>query len=95
MKQYGKTLLTIILGNVLLAFAICAFVVPNDFMMGGANGIALAVQHWIPLRLSVITGAVNVIFFLLGWAALGWKFAATSLVSTMIYPVIMAVFEEM
>ena len=60
-----------------------------------ATGISLTIQNWIPLRLSLISGAVNVLLFLLGWAVMGWKFAATSLVSTMIYPVIMAIFEEM
>ena len=95
MKHYVKTLLTIFVGNTLLAFGICAFVVPCDFMLGGANGIALIIQNWLPLRLSVISGVVNVFFFLWGWFVLGWKFAATSLISTIIYSPIMAVLEEL
>ena len=75
MKQNLKFILSVIAGNAMLAFAICAFVVPNGFMMGGSTGIALTVQHWIPLRLSVISGTVNVLLFLLGWAMMGWKFA--------------------
>jgi len=38
---------------------------------------------------------VNVALFLLGWACLGWKFAATSLLSTIVYPIILAFFEEL
>lgn len=95
MKEKIKFFLSIILGNALLAFAICAFVVPNDIMLGGSNGIALAIQQFIPIRLSIIAAAVNVLLFLLGLIFMGWKFAATSLLSTIIYPLILAVFESL
>ena len=93
MKQSLKVLLTIILGNAMLAFSICAFVIPYDIMLGGSNGIALAIQHFVPVRLSVISACVNVSLFFLGLGFLGWKFAATSLASTIIYPLVLAVFE--
>ena len=60
MKQNLKFILSVIVGNALLAFSICAFVVPNDIMLGGSNGIAFAIQHFIPLRLSVISAVLNV-----------------------------------
>ena len=94
-QEQGKMLLYTFIGNIMLAFAICAFVVPQDFMMGGASGIALAVHNWIPVRLSVLSAVINGALFCLGWAFLGWQFAARSLVSTVIYPLIMAVFEEL
>ena len=93
MKQSLKVLLTIILGNAMLAFSICAFVIPYDIMLGGSNGIALAIQHFVPVRLSVISACVNVSLFFLGLIFLGWKFAATSLASTIIYPLVLAIFE--
>ena len=93
MKQSLKVLLTIILGNAMLAFAICAFVIPYDIMLGGSNGIALAIQHFVPVRLSVISACVNVSLFFLGLVFLGWKFAATSLASTIVYPLVLAIFE--
>ena len=93
MKQSLKVLLTIILGNAMLAFSICAFVIPYDIMLGGSNGIALAIQHFVPVRLSVISACVNVSLFFLGLGFLGWKFAATSLASTIIYPLVLAIFE--
>lgn len=95
MKEKLKFFLSIIAGNALLAFAICAFVVPNDIMLGGSNGIALAIQQFIPIRLSIIAAAVNVALFLLGLIFMGWKFAATSLMSTIVYPMILAVFETL
>lgn len=95
MKQKLNFILSVIIGNALLAFAICAFVIPNDIMLGGSNGIALFLQQFIPIRLSVLAGAINIALFLLGLIFMGWKFAATSLMSTLIYPLILAVFESL
>lgn len=90
-----KTLSYILAGNILLAFAVCAFVVPNSFMLGGSTGIALVVRSWLPLPISTITAAVNVTLFALGFLFLGKDFAMTSLLSTVIYPLILGVFERM
>ena len=96
MKQNLKMIGSVLLGNTLLAFAICAFVVPNDIMLGGSNGIALFIQQFLPeVRLSVISAVVNAALFGLGWAFLGWKFAATSLASTIVYPIILGIFETL
>ena len=93
MKQNLKVLLYTLVGNAMLAFAVCAFIVPQDFMLGGSSGIALTAQHFLPVRLSVITAVVGVSLFCLGWVFMGWKFAANSLLSTIVYPIIMAVME--
>lgn len=101
MKTGGWThhltmILSILIGNILLAFGVCAFVVPNGIMLGGSTGIALAIQHLIPsMRLSVISAIINVALFLLGLVFLGRKFAATSLLSTILYPIVLAIFETM
>ncbi len=93
MKQQLKVLLFTLLGNTMLAFAVCAFIVPQDFMLGGSSGIALSLQTFLPVRLSIITAVTNVSLFCLGWVFMGWKFAANSLLSTIVYPIIMAVME--
>ncbi len=95
MKEKLKLVGSILAGNALLAFAICAFVVPNGIMLGGSNGISLFLQQFIPVPLSIIAAVVNICLFLLGLAFLGWKFAATSLLSTLVYPVILAVMEAL
>jgi uncharacterized membrane-anchored protein YitT (DUF2179 family) len=95
-KQNLGMILSILAGNIMLAFGVCAFVVPNGIMLGGSTGIALTVQHFLPwLRLSVISAVINVALFILGLVCLGKKFAATSLLSTLIYPAVLAVFETL
>lgn len=95
MKSHIKMLFSIVLGNALLAFSVCAFVVPHNLMLGGGTGIALTIQQLIPVRLSVISAAINMILFILGYIFLGRKFAMTSLLSTILYPFLMAVFETL
>lgn len=95
-KHHLTMILSILIGNTLLAFGVCAFVVPNGIMLGGSTGIALAIQHLIPsMRLSVISAIINMALFLLGYVFLGKKFAATSLLSTILFPMILAVFESL
>ena len=93
MKQQLKVLLYTILGNAMLAFAVCAFIVPQGFMLGGTSGISLTVQHFLPIRLSIIAAIAGTSLFCLGWVFLGWKFAANSLISTIVYPIIMGIME--
>ena len=93
MKQQLKVLLYTLLGNTMLAFAVCAFIVPHNFMLGGSSGIALTVRHFLPIRLSIISGIAGATLFCLGWAFLGWKFAANSLLSTIVYPIVMGIME--
>lgn len=95
MKQKIRMLLSMLLGNTLIAFAVCAFVVPNNFILGGVNGMSLALQHWLGLPLSLSTAILNAALFFLGWACMGKQFAANTLFSTVIYPVIMAIFEQL
>lgn len=96
MKQQRKRLPGLLLGNLLIAFAICAFVVPNGFMLGGSNGIALFIHgFWPMIPLSVLNAMLNIALFLVGLACMGKAFAATSLISTLVYPVFMAVLENL
>ena len=94
MKERIRFFICTVLGNALLAFAVCAFVVPNGFMLGGSTGIALALRQFFPsVPLSVWSAAINIGLFVLGWVFMGRKFAGATLLSTILYPAIMAVFE--
>lgn len=96
-KNWGKTLITfagVLLGNIILAFAVAAFIVPTGIVMGGATGIALTITHYVPMSLSVVLLGVNVILFLSGAFILGKKFAVTTIVSTFLYPLCLSVIQQ-
>ncbi len=94
LKEIGN-LAFIVLGNFILALGIMLFVSPMDFVSGGATGIGLLMEKALGLKLSVGVGILNVVMFILGFFVLGKRFAATTLLSTFLYPGFLAVMETM
>ena len=94
MKNWKKSLFTlagVLIGNVILALAVGAFIVPHEIIMGGATGIGLTITHYIPVNLSVIVFIINAVLFILGTFVLGKKFALTTIISTIVYPVFLSI----
>ena len=92
-KSWGKTIKTILgvlVGNLVLSFAVAAFTVPNGIIMGGATGIGLTISHYFPVNLSLIILAINAVLFVLGAVFLGKKFALTTIISSFIYPIFLS-----
>lgn len=85
----------IIFGNLLVALAVTAFIVPHGLVLGGSTGIALVVTHLVPLQLSLVVLIANVALFVLGAACLGRAFAASTILSTFAYPLAMAILETL
>ncbi len=89
-KNTIKTVLGVLVGNTILAFVVVAFVLPSGLVMGGATGLGLAITHYLPnLELSVVILGINMILFVLGALILGKKFALTTIISTVSYPVML------
>ena len=47
MKTNKKDILSILLGNTLLALAVILFIVPGHLLSGGTTGISLFLNHYI------------------------------------------------
>ena len=90
MKKSG---LIILVGNTLLVFGIAAFLEPTGIISAGTAGVGLLVQNYLHLPVSATLAVVNVVCFLLGLLVLGRSFAATTLLSTLIAPLILRFFE--
>lgn len=94
MKKNIKIVLGVLAGNLILALAVAAFVVPHGIIMGGATGIGLFITHYVQVDLSLIILCVNAVLFLVGTVVLGKKFAVTTIVSTFVYPTFLAVAQK-
>lgn len=81
--------LGIVLGNVIFAFGLAAFLVPNNFLVGGATGIARSVEYFFHVDVSVTVACIDVIMFFLGLWLLGKRFAMTTIISTLLFPVLL------
>ena len=94
-RKTPVSLAMILLGNLIYALAVCMFLSPNGLITGGSTGIALFVNRLTGCPVSVFAGSFNGCMFLLGWWVLGRRFALTTLISTVVYPVYLAVLERM
>ena len=62
---------SILAGNAILAFAIAAFVIPNDIIMGGATGIGILINHFLSTDVAANVLVLNISALVLGYFALG------------------------
>jgi len=81
-----------ILGNAILAMGTAAFVVPNGLISGGVTGIGLILQRLFGLPVDIGVFAADGVLFLLGAAVMGKAFAATIILSTIVYPTFFSLF---
>ncbi|CUX44632.1 YitT family protein [Clostridium sp. C105KSO13] len=93
-KKVAGTILGVLLGNLIVAFAVAAFFVPHGIIMGGATGIGLTISHYAPIKLSTIILIINGCLFVLGALALGKKFVFATIASTFIYPAFLSAIQS-
>ena len=94
MKKRVYETIMIIIGNLILAFGLCAFVTPVGLISGGASGIGIAVKSITGINISYTVYVINFIMFVIGFIYLGKKFAFGTLLSTFLYPTFIALFER-
>lgn len=91
-------IVVLILGNALYAFAIAAFVMPSDIVVGGVTGISIFLEKFIPeswpIEVSYIVFVINAALFIVGAIVLGKRFAITTAASTVLYPFFLGIFEK-
>ncbi len=93
-KQDIWNLIWILAGNSLYALAVVLFILPNGLITGGTTGIALVLNHFFSIPITIFVSIFNLLMFLLGAIMLGKKFAITTLISTFYYPFILGVFQK-
>ncbi len=98
-KKYLKMiykLLLVVLGNAIYALAVKLFILPNDLMTGGTTGIALVINHYFNgVSISAFVLGFNILMLLVGLALLGKKFAFSTIVSSIAYPLALELFDRL
>ena len=84
----------VLLGNVLYAFTVKFFVLQADLISCGTTGLALVVQQVSGIPVSWFVLFFNIAMLCLGWAVLGRKFAMTTVVSSLMYPILLELLDR-
>ena len=88
-------LLLVLVGNMIYAFSVKLFVLPANLMSCGTTGIALVMNQLLGIPLTGFIFTFNVIMLSLGWWVLGRKFAMTTVISSLFYPVALEVLNRL
>ena len=79
-------LLLVLVGNVIYALSVKLFVLPANLMSCGTTGIALVMNHLLNVPLTEFIFVFNVAMLALGRWILGKRFAMTTVISSLFYP---------
>ena len=88
------SLLLVLLGNIIYAFAIKLFLLPAELISCGTTGIGLVVEHFLHIPLSGFIFVFNMVMLSVGWLILGRKFAMTTLLSSLLYPIFLEILNQ-
>ena len=87
----------IIVGTLIIALGTSIFMLPYDLVTGGLSGYAIVLSRLIPpeiLSVEMIITILTWVLFFLGLIILGKSFAMKTLVSTIVYPIGVALFSN-
>lgn len=102
-----KNILLIIAGNLFLAISASFFLVPCNLVTGGVSGIAIIIMKIISLAhgesivadsygivdTNFIITILTIFFFILGLLIVGFNFSLKTLISTIVYPLFIYLFD--
>ncbi len=77
-----------------IAAAVYFFLVPSHTSISSISGLGIVLTHFIPLPLSVITMAFNVILLIIGFILCGKEFGAKTVYTSVMLPVFLGIFEK-
>ena len=92
-KRNVKEYFIITMGTVILAAGVYFFMLPSQVSVGSASALAMVLSNFLPLPVSVITFAINMILLLVGFLLIGREFGAKTVYASILLPVIMAIYE--
>ena len=95
LREKFRSYLLIALGTALTAGALGLIVLPQRMAAGGITGLSVLLSRVLPLPVAAIVFVLNAGLFLLGWACAGREFAFKTLLVSLLFPVLLELFQRM
>lgn len=95
MKLKDKVLdfLMITIGTAIVAFAVFFFMMPSKVSVGSIAALAMVLNNFIPVPVSMLTLSMNIILLTLGFIFIGKEFGIKTVYTATLMPILMRVFE--
>lgn len=93
MTKLIKEYAIITVGTFLIAAAVFFFMIPSNVIVGSFSGLSVVLSHFIPIPMSVIMFAFNIVILTIGFIFLGKEFGAKTVYSSVIMPIFLYILE--
>jgi uncharacterized membrane-anchored protein YitT (DUF2179 family) len=88
-----KEFVIITFGAFIAAAAIFFFMLPSQVAIGSGSALAMVLGNFIPLPVSVLNLAINVVLLTVGFILIGSEFGVKTVYTSIMVPVFMGIFE--
>lgn len=88
-----KELLVITAGLFIAAVGVYFFMLPSHVSVGSGAALAMVLSNFIPLPVSAITLALNVVLLIIGFLLIGPEFGLKTVYCAVLLPVFLGIFE--
>lgn len=88
LKKYA----VIVLGVLLVAFAVSVFYTPNKIVSGGVSGVSTILYHMFGIQPGISYAVINILLLILAWKFLGAPFVKDTLLGAGLLSVFVQVF---
>lgn len=89
-----REFVVITFGALVSAAAIFFFMLPSNVAVGSASALAMVLNNFIPLPVSVLNLAINVVLLTIGFILIGSEFGIKTVYTSIMVPVFMWIFEN-
>lgn len=84
MREKGKELIFITIGNLMVSAGMYFFLMPNNLATGGVNGLGLIINYYLPkLPVGSLMMIMNLILFAVGFLIIGKAFGAKTIYTSL------------
>jgi len=88
-----KEFAIITVGTIIIAAAVYFFMLPSHVSVGSGPALAMVINNFVPLPVSLITMLLNVVLLIIGFLLIGPEFGAKTVYCSMLMPAVMGVYE--
>jgi len=92
-KETIKDYLIITAGTFIIVLGVYFFIMPSQLSLGSITGLAILINHVIPVPVSVITFVFNVVLLILGTLLIGREFGAKTIYTSILLPILIGILE--
>lgn len=89
-----KDFIIITLGALASSAAIFFFMLPSNVAIGSASALAMVLNNFIPVPVSILNLAINAVLLIIGFILIGSEFGIKTVYTAIMVPVFLWVFEQ-